>query len=95
MVHELKCWPESFQAIVSGKKTFEVRRDDRGGFNVGDTLYLREWDPETKKYTGSFVMKDVSYVLQGFETFGVRDGFVIMSIFEQEDRFPASVEKWV
>lgn len=26
--HELKCWPDFFEAIRLGRKTFEVRRDD-------------------------------------------------------------------
>ena len=29
MVHELKCWPEYFEAVISGAKTFEVRKNDR------------------------------------------------------------------
>lgn len=45
MKHELKCWPEYFAAILDGLKTWEVRKDDRGGFNVGDELELREWTP--------------------------------------------------
>lgn len=43
MIHELKCWPSSFERISDGTKTFEVRRDDRG-FQMGDVLRLREWD---------------------------------------------------
>ena len=43
-VHELKIWPEFFEPVASGVKTFEVRRDDRG-FAVGDRLRLREWEP--------------------------------------------------
>ena len=41
-IHELKIWPQYFDAIASGIKTFEVRKDDRG-FAVGDTLVLKEW----------------------------------------------------
>src|SRR3954470_11426726 len=40
--HELKCWPEFYKALVSGEKTFELRKNDRG-FRVGDVLWLREW----------------------------------------------------
>jgi hypothetical protein len=43
--HELRCWPEFFCSLLSGEKTFEVRKDDRG-FRVGDTLWLREYRPE-------------------------------------------------
>ncbi len=43
--HDLKCWPEYFEAIRSGTKTFEVRLNDRG-FLAGDVLHLHEWDPQ-------------------------------------------------
>ena len=48
---EKKVWPEYFQEILDGKKTFELRLND---FDIkeGDTLVLKEWNPETKDYTG-------------------------------------------
>ena len=56
-----KIWPEYFEAIVSGKKKFELRLND---FDVseGDTLLLEEWDPKTQKYTGRKIEKKVTYV---------------------------------
>ncbi|TSC90466.1 MAG: hypothetical protein G01um10145_138 [Microgenomates group bacterium Gr01-1014_5] len=58
---EKKCWPEYFQAILDGKKTYELRLND---FEVetGDILVLREWNPVTKKYTGRTQEKVVTYV---------------------------------
>lgn len=43
-VHELKTWPDSFQAILDDIKTHEVRTFDRP-FAVGDVLHLREFVP--------------------------------------------------
>lgn len=43
--HELKCWPEFFQPTLNAHKRFELRRDDRGGFQVGDELLLKEFVP--------------------------------------------------
>ena len=43
--HELKAWPDCFQAVVNGQKKFEVRRDDRG-FEEGDIVHLREFIPD-------------------------------------------------
>lgn len=51
MNHELKTWPEFFDAVASGAKTFEVRRDDRG-FQVGDRLVLLRWQPSDRGYQG-------------------------------------------
>jgi hypothetical protein len=68
--HELKTWPEFFQALASGRKTFEVRKNDRG-YAIGDCLLLREWNQHTETYS---VMRrvTVSYILHG-PGFGVED----------------------
>lgn len=44
MKHTLKCWPEYFAPVKEGKKTFEIRKDDRE-FKVGDVLELKEFQP--------------------------------------------------
>ena len=56
-----KIWPEYFDAVVSGKKRYELRLND---FEVkeGDTLVLEEWDPKKKEYTGRRIEKKVTYV---------------------------------
>ncbi len=53
-----KTWPEYFQAIVDGKKTYDFRLDDFK-CGEGDILVLREWDPETKEYTGRVIEKKI------------------------------------
>lgn len=82
--HTLKTWPEHYQAVSSGRKTFEVRRDDRG-FKQGDVLLLQEYDPDRddlpagKRFTGRELTADVLYVLHGGR-FGIEPGYVVMSI---------------
>jgi Domain of unknown function (DUF3850) len=77
MRHELKCWPVFFNKVLSGEKTFEVRRDDRTPpFAVGDVLRLCEWDPTLGLYTGASLDLPVTYVLRGDG--GVAPGFVVM-----------------
>lgn len=44
MEHELKIWPQYFCRVKDGSKTFEVRKNDRG-FQPGDFVKLREYDP--------------------------------------------------
>ncbi len=75
--HELKCLPEQFRAITRGVKTFEVRRNDRN-FQVGDILHLNEWILEWKAYTGAFIDRRVTYILQG--EFGLPPDICVMAI---------------
>lgn len=63
MKYEKKVWPKYFQKIFEGKKTFELRLAD-WECKEGDELLLREWDPETKEYTGREIRKDVMYVIK-------------------------------
>jgi ASC-1-like (ASCH) protein len=58
---EKKLNTEYFQAVIDGSKTFELRLND---FDIeeGDTLLLKEWDSETKTYTGRELSRTVGYV---------------------------------
>ena len=58
---EKKVWPEYFQKIVDGKKTYELRLAD-WECKERDILVLREWSPKTKEYTGRVIEKEVTYV---------------------------------
>jgi hypothetical protein len=60
---EKKIWPEYFEKVLSGEKNFELRLAD-WDCKSGDVLILREWNPETKEYTGRQVEKEVGYVLK-------------------------------
>jgi ribosomal protein S17 len=53
-----KTWPESFQKILEGKKTADLRLAD---FDIqeGDILILEEYNPKTKQYTGRVLKKKV------------------------------------
>ena len=66
MKHELKIWPQYFCRVEDGSKTFEVRNNDRG-FQCGDTVVLKEWDPthliDSHKYTGNLLTFRIGYVL--------------------------------
>ncbi len=60
---EKKIWPKSFEKILNGEKTFELRLAD-WECNVGDVLVLKEWDPATKQYTGRQIEKTATYVFK-------------------------------
>jgi len=89
--HTLKVWPEFYDAIESGVKTWEFRRDDRG-FRVGDVLVLEYWSPDRGacEVTNDVppliraVRTRVTYILHGGRL-GVPEGFCIMSIERMEE----------
>jgi len=91
MTHQLKTWPQYWDAVASGDKTFEVRRDDRG-FQKGDVVELLRCrhammgtyevalDPVTHK-PSNVLRKRITYVLTGGQ-FGIEPGFVVLGLGE-------------
>jgi hypothetical protein len=75
--HELKCWPEYFQPLIDGVKTFELRLNDRN-YQIGDVLSQREWDPATHQYTGRACVCEVLYILEG--TSHLAPGYCAMGV---------------
>ena len=76
MNHKLKIWPAYFEAVRIGMKTFECRKNDRY-FKVGQSLTLREYDPDCELYTEREIDVIVTYILTDSFS-GVEKGFVIM-----------------
>lgn len=81
--HELKTWPDPFEAIWRGEKTHEVRRADRP-FKVSDALLLREMVPALGEqtigyYTGRRILVEVTHITPG-GTWGLPDDLCVMSI---------------
>lgn len=75
MEHELKIIPRYFYDVIEGKKTFEVRKNDRN-FNVGDTLILREYS--NGEYLSGYAKVRVIYILN--DTQYCKEGYVILGI---------------
>ncbi len=80
-VHCLKTWPQFFEDIISGIKTFELRKDDRD-FQVGDALLLQEYDPYNNG--GAFTLRAVSrlvvYKLDAASFSGIEKGYCILGL---------------
>lgn len=78
-IHELKILPEFFQPLISGLKTSEIRKDDRG-FRVGDELWLEEWiDGE---YTDRVVARKISHIVNGGQH-GIEKGYALLSLSDK------------
>lgn len=86
-VHQLKCWPEPFKAVLAGHKRHEVRKNDRG-YTRGDHVVLNEWDPTpasinvldgAKGFTGRSVGAVIGHVTEG-GTFGLPDDICVFTL---------------
>lgn len=79
--HVVKCWPEFFEAIMNGEKTFDLRRYDRD-YQVGDDMVQEEYKPHIGTYTGREFRCRINYILRGekFQTFGLMPGFACLGI---------------
>jgi ASC-1-like (ASCH) protein len=75
MIHELKIRREYFDDVESGRKPFEIRKNDRD-FCEGDYLLLCEIDEGA--YTGRDIVAKITYVLDDPEF--VKDGYVVLGI---------------
>jgi Domain of unknown function (DUF3850) len=75
ITHRVKSWPENFSSVVAGRKTFEVRRDDRSPpYQCGDLVMLQEWvPPETvdglERTAAGFTRRQALYLI-GYVTRG-------------------------
>lgn len=82
-LHNLKTHPPYFEAVARGDKPFEVRRNDRG-FQCGDTLILREYDPAKGAqgvFSGRKVECTVTYVYAADPGFGgIESGYVVLGL---------------
>ena len=82
--HELRTWPEAFQAHWDGALTHTIRRCDRP-FAAGETLLLREYDHArprhhiNDRYTGRTLVATVTCV-SAPASFGLPDELCVMSI---------------
>ncbi len=83
MIHQLKQASIYFEDVISGKKPFEVRKNDRN-FKVGDYLALNELTPHECNdkgehlETGRSALFRVTYVLDDPEY--CKEGYVVLVI---------------
>lgn len=83
--HQLKCWPELFEAIRSGRKKHDLRRVDDREFEVDDLVRLREFDPTLQRYTGREQTVRITYITRrdlpcALSEEGLHPAFCVLSI---------------
>lgn len=82
MTHDLKIQKQFADAVLNGRKTFEVRRNDRG-YNAGDLVKFTvvEQGAAFNLRCGGHPLNGavyrIGYVLSGW---GLKNGFVAFSI---------------
>jgi hypothetical protein len=89
-INEKKCWPEWFDQFCSGRRTLELRLADFALQN-GDILLFKEYNPQTKQYTGrtaSFTCETVEHSAKNpLQFYQVKDvqqhGFWIIKLKKQ------------
>ena len=84
-VHDLKTIDHYFDAVACGKKTFEVRKNDRA-FQTGDLVKLIKVDergnhiPDPNRPGGDIaIVRQITYILQGGQ-FGVAPAHCILAL---------------
>ncbi|MGG3810913.1 DUF3850 domain-containing protein [Methylorubrum rhodesianum] len=77
--HEFKSHPDVFWPAARGEKTFEYRRDDRGGYEVGQTVRLRCYDPTRGYHDTAPLDRRITNILRGGE-FELPMGYCILSL---------------
>ena len=73
--HEVKIVASYYEDVVSGKKSFELRKNDRG-YKRGDSLKMLEF--KDGKHTGRTIDADIIYMLEDYT--GLTEGYCILGI---------------
>lgn len=75
--HDVKLGASFFEDVRSGRKNFELRRNDRN-YKTGDLIVLHEY--KDGKETDRSITKEIGYMLEEFE--GLKDGYCILGLVE-------------
>lgn len=73
--HEIKIAASYYEDVASGKKSFELRKNDRG-YKEGDSLKMLEF--KDGKHTGHTIDADIIYMLEDYT--GLAEGYCILGI---------------
>lgn len=93
MKHFLKTIQPHFQAVASGGKRVEIRKNDRS-YEIGDVLVLCEYDLQSNAFSGFEIEAKVTHVLRNYDE-AVKPGYIALSIEVVDRRLDASkILRW-
>lgn len=75
--HDLKLDDIYYADSETGKKPFEIRKDDRN-YKVGDTITLNRWNRITSEYMGESLERKITYMTD----YQQRHGWVVLGLAE-------------
>ena len=82
MKHILKTWPQQYELLRKGWKTFELRKND-SDYETNHDLVLREFNPDTNDFTDrgkdEEIVTSISHILMG-GSFELPKDMCIMSL---------------
>jgi hypothetical protein len=82
---EVKTINPYFTDMLNGLKTFEIRLNDRN-YEVNDVIFSREYDPETKTYSGREQLLHIKYILKEGMFSGLSSGYCAMGVVVLQSR---------
>lgn len=86
MTHKIKLDINFCDAVLSGDKNFEIRRNDRG-YQKGDLIQFVPWKGLSVGYSVPHELAHktyaITYVLSGYS--GIKDGYCVFGIKEVTD----------
>lgn len=93
-LHELKIKRSYFEDIIAGRKTFEVRKNDRD-FQEGDLVCFKVVDEDTAPATirdcfkralvDPYKVFRITYVLKNVPEYGLNEDYCIFGIAEMKE----------
>lgn len=81
MTHEIKILEQFADAVYKGRKTFEIRKNDRG-YQNGDRIHftvVKDGTPYVLEHPLNAHLFGITYVLNGW---GIKEDYCVFSIID-------------
>lgn len=75
-LHQIKIEQKYFELILSNRKHFELRKNDRN-YKTNDIVLLQEFNYWTQSLTKREILIRIKEVFKDLEKYGLQDGYCI------------------